>query len=220
MDIEISGIKLKSSFQLTDEQTAVLYQLIKFFNTPVNPEIDETYLLTLSGSAGTGKTSLLKLLIGYNNKLSIERKKILGASLTHKARKVLDHTINKNLVIKMPTATVAAILKKKKLASYIGSKKYTGTGTIIGDFDLILIDEVSMVADRDFNEIVRWAQLYRTKILFIGDQAQIPHPIQELVVFEGKLEKRDSLGFSVKNRQHLTVIKRQGLENPITLIYF
>ena len=217
--IKINGIKLNSAFKLNGEQESVLNKLVKFLTSVVVPGHEETYLMTLSGSAGTGKTSLLKLLIQYNNKLGIKKQRIIGAALTHKARKVLDHTVNKNVMMKMETVTVASLLKKQKQAGYVGTKKFRGTGTIIGEVDVVLVDEVSMISDRDYADILHWAGIYGTKILFIGDSAQIPHPIQELIIYDNKLEKRDSLAFKLKNTVVLEQVMRQGESNPLAEIY-
>ena len=211
---KVSGITLTSPFQPTEEQTKVLNSLISFLHAQVVPTKQESFLMTLTGPGGSGKTGLLKLLIQYNNRI-MHRRSIMGCTLTHKSRKVLDHTINKNALLKVPTITVSALLKKVKLAGFVGTKKYQGKGTVMGDHDMIIIDEVSMVCDKDFNQIIQWAQTYGTKILFVGDIMQIPHPTQQYIEYEGKLEKKDSEAFRLVNRAYLEKVMRQIDSNPI-----
>lgn len=209
-----SDLGLKSNFTPTQEQIEVLKALIDFLYCPVTEIKPESYLMALTGSGGVGKTTLLKLLIQYNNRGN-NRRSLIGATLTHKSRKVLEHTINKDLLMKIPTLTIAALLKKVKLAGFVGTKKYRGKGSVLGDYDMVIVDEVSMVSDKDFYEIVNYARTYRTKVLFLGDPAQIAHPIQQYIEYEGKLEKKDSEAFKLSNRVHLEKVMRQALGNPI-----
>src|SRR3989304_9296377 len=114
-NITIRGINLKSEHALTNDQIKCLERIANYIHEPVQND----KFITISGPAGCGKTTLLKLVITYNNSLGAHRKQILGCALTHKARKVLDQTINQNNSMKIPTVTVASLLKKEKKAGYV-----------------------------------------------------------------------------------------------------
>jgi len=216
--ISVGSTTLQSQLDLTQDQCEALQQMIKFMYQVVDTTSEETYLLTLSGSAGTGKTSLLKLLIQYNKKMRTNQLEILGAALTHKARRILHNCLNNNAFKTIPTMTISKLLRKQKMAGYIGTKKYKGKGSEICEFDLIIIDESSMISDDDYAKIVKWAEMYGTKIIFIGDDAQIPHPVQKMVLYDGKLEKADSASFRVKNHLFLKTVVRQAEDNPVLSI--
>ena len=151
-----------STFSLTKDQTKALNSLIKFINKEYVKNDINSYCAILSGSAGTGKTTLTKELIKV-----IQRKRMIvaGVAPTHKARKVLDAMINTNCFINIPTLTVASLLYKVREHSNIGTKKYSKSkGNKICNYQILLIDEISMVSDDDYDTIVKYANINRTKI--------------------------------------------------------
>src|SRR5579871_6917570 len=130
--IYISMYKKVSMDQtLTDDQNKALKQIIDFMLSKAVGQF-----MLLEGPAGTGKTYLVKKLVQYNNKLGSSRLRILGATLTHKSRKVLERNLNEGGMIMIPTKTIAALLKKQRLNSYLGHKKYGTGGNTMADFDL------------------------------------------------------------------------------------
>jgi len=181
--------------------------------------------MLLEGSAGTGKTFLMQLLVKYNNMLGSSRKILMGSALTHKARKVLHRSLNyEGSSAQIPTKTIASLLKKQRLNSYLGTKKYGAGGDGMEGIDLLIIDEASMIDDRDLQQLVARARKHRTKILFVGDSAQIPHPTQKLefvaiseddVAGSKLLIKADSAAFRLRNRIQLNEIVRQKVGNPL-----
>lgn len=214
--INIRGVTLNSDHVLTDDQTKCLERIASYFHEP----FQKGKFITMSGPAGCGKTTLLKLVVVYNNSLGPNRKQILGCALTHKARKVLDQTINQNNFVKIPTVTVASLLKKEKKAGYVGTKKYRSTGNRLKDYHVVLVDEVSMLTDKDTTDIIRYADMYQIKVIFIGDNYQIPHPIQDFIIYENKLEKKDNIAFNpnIAEQCRLNEVVRQGKENPLSEI--
>jgi hypothetical protein len=214
--ITINDIQLSFEYVLTEDQLKSLKMVSNYISSPF---VKDNFI-TISGPAGCGKTTLLKLVVNYNNSLGPMRRLILGCALTHKARKVLDQTINHNNFMKIPTVTVASLLKKEKKAGYIGTKKYKSTGNRLKDFHIILVDEVSMLTDKDTIDIIRYANMYNVKVIFIGDNYQIPHPVQDYILYDNKLEKKDNLAFTGKISQQcvLNEIVRQGNNNPLSEI--
>jgi len=208
--MEIGNISLHSE-KLTDDQQKAMIRITEFMNV----KSKELFML-LEAPGGCGKTYLARLIVQYNNKLGQNRLRILGVAMTHKARKVLERNLNTNTFMTVPTKTIAALLKKARVNSYLGHKRFNSGGDSLADFDFIIIDEASMIDDRDLEKIMASARQHKTKILFVGDAAQIPHPTQKLVKLgPDLLVKSDSMVFRLKNRIALKEIVRQKLGNPI-----
>lgn len=198
-------------FTLTDSQNKALARIIEFMVTKTLGQF-----MLIEGCAGTGKTTLMKMLVRYNNKMGSSRLRILCSALTHKAKKVIEKALNEGEMITIPSKTIANLLKKQRLNSYLGHKKYNTSGNSMADFDLIIIDEASMINDSDLEKLIEAARLHKTRILFLADCAQIPHPTQRLVnLAPDLLVKADSAVFKLKNRMTLTEIVRQKDGNPI-----
>lgn len=206
----------------TPDQQRAIQKITEFAGTPVDDSDIDTYLYTLSGFAGTGKTTITKELIKVSRKLGLQ---VLCAAPTHKARKVLDSIINQGTFIKTPTCTVSALLGKTKAHSYVGTKNYKRElDTKISTYDFIFVDEVSMVSTSDFRDICSLAGTLRRKILFIGDPAQIPNPGQQMVLTTGAdgisfLQRPHNPAFSLEARSELREITRNSEDNPLLELY-
>jgi hypothetical protein len=157
----------------------------------------------LSGYAGTGKTYIIDYFV--KNVCNVT---FCPTAPTHKAVRVLEKTINR---------------KGKTLQSLHGLRPNTDLATfnitnpqfdpkaqdLIRDYRLIIIDEASMI-NKSVLELNRErSRLYNVKILYIGDDAQIP-PVGEdtCPVFD-----------SVKNKFKLTEIVRQEEGNPLLELF-
>lgn len=195
--------------ELTEDQKDV-FEKVKAFM-----EDEETPALTISGSAGTGKTFLTKYIIDY-----IQNDKYLhiaGVAPTHKAAKVLEKTINtSNQLIQIPIYTVSSILGKIPQHSYIGSKTFKSNGDgKMACFDFFILDEVSMVCDRDLDKILDFVCEFDKKIILIGDNNQIPSPSQQVVLHGNVCRKPDSYAFEIEGSCTLNKIVRQAENSPI-----
>lgn len=158
---------------------------------------------TLSGYAGTGKTTCIKKIF------EVYRRGVVVSAPTHKAKKVISNVTQK---------------KGQTLHSLLGLRPDTNLDDFnpndpqfnpiaiprITDYNLVIIDEASMINADLFELIKSMTKKSKTKVLFMGDPAQIP-PVgeRESVVFFDK---------SIK-RHHLTKIERQNLKNPLTKMY-
>jgi hypothetical protein len=203
------------TFCLTVDQQAVLDHLSVFIRTSIDIHNSDTYLATMSGSAGTGKTTLTKEIIKMIRKSG---RQVLCVAPTHKARRVLSAIINTSSFLRIPTTTIAGFLGKIRAHGYVGTQNYMkGLDTKIGMYDFFVIDEISMVTSSDYKEICNLAQTYQKKILFIGDQLQIPHPAQGYSVSpDGKyLRKNINPAFSEPYQLQLTQIVRNIQSNPL-----
>lgn len=203
---------------LTSHQQEIYDHLCVFIGKPIDQNNISTFVCLLEGPAGVGKSYLMRKLV-YHIRKELHLN-VAGVAMTHKARKVLHHIINKRSIFVVPTMTIASLLNKARSHSYIGTNNYRSDGgNKIEQFDFLIIDEVSMVSDNDYVDIITFAMKRQKKILFIGDSHQIPHPTQRLNVKEFECEKADSLAFKLENQFHLTEIVRQQSNNSMIDYY-
>tara|TARA_R110001599_G_scaffold283505_1_gene485401 strand:- start:1133 stop:2749 length:1617 start_codon:yes stop_codon:yes gene_type:complete len=198
---------------LTPDQEVALYSILEFIKRPVTEYKDCANILY--AAAGCGKTFLTRIIAdklrgGYS---------IAGVAPTHKARKVLDRSLNTKSFYTIKTMTVASLLNKLRAHSYIGTKLYSkGSASKMSLYNLFIIDEASMINDNDIQVLVNYAFEYKKKILFVGDKYQIPNPSQKYICEDGWAYKADSLAFNIPGFE-LTTNIRQKKENPIVSIY-
>lgn len=209
--------------KLTEEQEGVMNGLKNFLEREIpgvgGEEIKiSDVAITLEGYAGTGKTTLTRFLLKYiKERLFV---KTLGVAPTHKARHVLDNNLNIGMIKKTKTMTIASLLNKMRAHSYTGTKLFESKGTKIADYDIFILDEVSMVSDKDLGAIIGYAIQFRKKFILIGDPAQIPNPAQGYLLRRDEtLIRRDSKAFRVVPKLTLTKVIRQKDENPLMEIY-
>ena len=210
--------KLNTTIILTADQQNALDGIKKFLDVDINVNDDETFMCVLYGSAGVGKTTITKHIVDYIlSKHNVTT--IIALAMTHKARKVLDKTLNTERFLSIPTSTIASVLGKMKGHSYIGTKRYESKGNSKMDkFNFFIIDEISMVADNDFKEIVNFARVNRKKVLCIGDNCQIPSPSQKLKKIGDKCYRMDCCAFDLPLQFELKEIVRQKSDSIIIKI--
>ena len=131
----------------------------------------------LTGYAGTGKSFTICQLIKWLNQ---NRYKTIAASPTNKAAKNLE-AMASEAGITLDVTTVAKLLGQQAvLNEKTGKEEFISKGEQkIDDYDIIIVDEFSMVNSDNFLEIqsqVEYAPL--TKVIFVGDSAQLP-PVGE-----------------------------------------
>lgn len=194
---------------LTDDQKKALGEIIEFINGTKNAH-------TLIGFAGTGKTTLTKEVRNYAR---IKELAVVGVAPTHKAVKILQQSLNTNAYT--PTMTIAKLLNVMKEQSYVGTKNFRSDGTSkIEQYDLVLVDECSMISDDDVKIILMHVKKSNKKVLFIGDRAQIPNPRQTFIPHnDGTIYKKDSVAFDLPYSELKTIV-RQAAGNPILEISY
>ena len=171
------------------------------YNNTINFLSSPEQLRTLSGYAGTGKTTLTKFIVEDLKRKGINFKL---ASPTHRAKEVLQSSTNE------PAMTVAKLLG-------------LGPATELEDFNLVdkmfqparpdampsggivIIDESSMINDDLFDYLTSLAARKGSKILFIGDDAQLK-PVKQRTI---------SKVFSVEGQDKLTEVMRTSNGNPM-----
>jgi hypothetical protein len=202
---------MSKSITLTVDQNQAFTRVKAFFKDEDNPAI------VIMGSAGTGKTTLLRYIVDYilDNHIG----SIAAIAPTHKARRVLEKTLNIDRFLAIPSFTVASILGKMREHTYIGSHKYTsGSKQKMDRFDCFILDEVSMVGDKDLEEIIEYVCVHDKKLILVGDHCQIPSPSQKLVREGSICYKPDSVAFEIANLCELQHIVRQATGSIIIQI--
>ncbi len=131
----------------------------------------------LSGYAGTGKSFLICHLIEWLDSLDFE---FVVAAPTNKAAKSLMQ-VAMSIGINLEVKTVAQLLgQQPEINEETGLEEFTSAGDAeFDDYDVMIIDEFSMINRSNFEEIVSAiASTIDTKVIFVGDEAQLP-PVKE-----------------------------------------
>jgi exodeoxyribonuclease-5 len=163
---------------------------------------DNTF--TLAGYAGTGKSTIVKkILDGY-------RYGVVVSAPTHKAKKVVMNTTGRD------GKTLQALLGLRPDVDLDNfnpnDPKFNPIAVAqITDYNFVIIDEASMINLELYDMIQAKTDGSRTKVLYMGDPAQIP-PVgeKESVVFNQEI---------TQNHHQLKKIERQNDTNPLAFIY-
>lgn len=177
---------------------------------------DEEPAIVINGSAGVGKSTLMKYVVTHmvDHKLNV-----IAVTPTHKAKRVLSNILKKDVLRPIPVTTIASLMGKVREHSYIGVKKFSnGSSEKMDDYDIFIIDEISMVSDADMDFILDYICSRDKKIILIGDSCQIPSPSQKMVRKENMCYKPDSTAFDIVNIITLTEIVRQSKDSHIIKI--
>lgn len=155
---------------------------------------------TLAGYAGTGKSSI----VGY---IVQNLQYVVVSAPTHKAKIVIERSTGK------PGATIQSLLGLQPNTNLdefdINNVKFDTIGNkLISKYKLVVVDEASMLNEDLYTLLVNEAKKSNTKVLFMGDNAQLP-PINE----------KESMVFSVPEISWLKKIERQSGDNPLMSIY-
>lgn len=151
--------------ELGEEQKNALLSILTFINS-------SNMSITLSGAAGTGKTTLVKELLMEIDKLDII---YTLAAPTHKAKLVLEnlsgekaYTLHQLLALQ-PNLNLFD-LDLRDLDFFSSKSK---SSNMIERDSLIIIDEASMINDELYDFIIKKAKAKRSKILWVGDIKQL-----------------------------------------------
>ena len=166
---------------------------------------DKKTFFTLAGYAGTGKSTIIKKVLDFY------RYGVVVSAPTHKAKKVIMNMTNKEgqtlhgLLGLRPDVDLDNFNPNDPKFNPIAIPKIT-------DYNFVIIDEASMINQELYDLIIDKTRGSRTKVLFMGDPAQIP-PIGE----------KASVVFNQENGinefHQLTKIERQNDTNPLSFIY-
>lgn len=207
------------SIILNSDQKNATGKLLTFLDS------DQKYFL-LSGSAGTGKTSVIVEFLSTH-----KNKKIAFCATTNKAVSVLENMMNNklretnNLKLKKSIGflTIHKLLKIKRRIDLEGNEIFVTTideenplhrldSKSIYSYDIIVIDEVSMMPMSLIEKLLKIKNKLDGKIIFVGDSAQLP-PVNEdnSMVFELKIPKY-KLKNIVRSDGNMTTLSNQVRE--------
>lgn len=194
---------------LNEDQKSAFNSLVDFIK-----DLNDDSIYVLKGWAGTGKTYTISLLVRYVLEV------IQPTRLWYKVG-VTGPTNKSVRVIRKATGISSSRVQFQTVHKILGlSEKITSDGQQIfvnsGDYKpqirmlkLLIVDEVSMLNDDLFEELLKYRD--KTKIIFMGDPAQIP-PVgrQDCIPFRDEL----LAGYRIKTLD-LKQIMRQKEGNPI-----
>ena len=164
------GTTIKAPFKPNAQQIDALNEMDRFMKS------NETSM-TLSGYAGTGKTSLMEMIAKKGQK---QNRPVMFCATTNKAAAVLNDRVSK------------AGFKASTLNKVFGinvevdsSKSYNARNlvNVLKDVDImpgttIIIDEASMINEENYKILNDIAKEHHLKIIYVGDEAQLA-PVNE-----------------------------------------
>jgi exodeoxyribonuclease-5 len=158
---------------LTYDQVIGLKELYKF----LLDRNSNTY--GLYGYAGTGKTTLITMFVNYIlSKRYI--KKIALSAPTNKAVNIMKSKFMSYSTEEQDVdfLTIHKLLNLKNDIDVNGERMFIKGSSMLNRYDLIIVDECSMISFDIMRHI--FGNIKKTKIMFIGDPAQLP-PVNEKV---------------------------------------
>jgi exodeoxyribonuclease-5 len=168
--------KQKLQFTLNTAQSLAFESIINWACTPFMA----SNAVILSGFAGTGKTTLIKQIT-----LSLKNEGVSVAlcAPTNKAVKVL-----KNLSTNNDCMTIYSLLGLEMSESEDTLKLVKKERDRVSSYQLIVLDECSMVTTQLFEYIQKAIDKYRVKFLFVGDPQQLNPVGEEVSPIWGRFE--------------------------------
>lgn len=160
------GTKVKAPFKPNVQQIDALNEMDRFMKS------NETSM-TLSGYAGTGKTSLMEMIAQKGRK---QYRPVVFCATTNKAAAVLNERVSK-------AGFKAATLNKVfGISVEVDSKSNTYNArnlvNVLKDADItpgttVIIDEASMINEGNYDILNNIAKQNDLKIIYVGDSAQL-----------------------------------------------
>ena len=216
-ELEIEEIKLSNELKslkielglvqtLTPHQNEVYTQTIEKIKNIFNHDNnDDDNIISISGSAGVGKTFLIIKIIEYLTENNIA---LVVTTPTHKALSVITDSLHKYDINNIKTKTLHSFLQLKvDIDDKTGSKVFQidEKNKEENETGVLIIDESSMVGNDLFHFIKEYIKRDKIKaVLFVGDPYQLP-PVNS--------EKNGI--FKLKNLYSLEEIIRQKKDSYI-----
>ena len=165
------GIKVQAPFRPNAQQVDALNEMDRFMKS------DETSM-TLSGYAGTGKTSLMEMIAKKGQK---QYRPVQFCASTNKAAAVLNDRVSKAGFKATTLNKLFGInVEVDENSSHYNARNLV---TALKDVDIapgttVVIDEASMINEENYNILNNIAKRLGLKIIYVGDEAQLA-PINE-----------------------------------------
>ena len=180
------------SVQLSEDQYKAVAGIIDLFDSA---GLDRHAIAVLTGSAGTGKTTITTKLLEHLSK----KYYVYCCATTHRAATVLEN------VLLEPVTTAHSLFRLKPSLTKYGKDRLISAGRCeISEGSVIIIDEASMVSNIFLTAIVDMIKSRALKVIFVGDPYQLPPVKGSCSIFDGSLPT-----FA------LTKVHRQKEGNPI-----
>ena len=166
------------SFQFSQDQ---LNAVDGICNKLLDPNIKSHVLTVLTGSAGTGKTTVIRELVNQIAQQSPMTNIALCAT-THRAATVLEEIVGD------PVITGYALFKLRPTINKFGKETIASAGICdVPHKSVVIIDEASMIGNKFLKSIVDIVKERSLKLVFVGDPFQLPPPTDICSIFDGSL---------------------------------
>lgn len=164
----MNNLTTTTEFELTPCQHAAAVDILNWAHD------DDRLFMTLAGPAGTGKSWLSKFILQ-----NLRRHTVCVSAPTHKALKEVKKASG------FPGKTLQSLLGlavNQDIEDFdpVNIKFDRYNKPTISDYDLILLDEASMVQIALREYLQELCVEHKTKVLFVGDPIQLP-PVRETV---------------------------------------
>nr|DAL92828.1 MAG TPA: ATP dependent DNA helicase [Caudoviricetes sp.] len=160
------GTKVKAPFKPNAQQIDALNEMDRFMKS-------DEISMTLSGYAGTGKTSLMEMIAQKGRK---QHRPVVFCATTNKATAVLNErvskagfkaaTLNKVFGIGVEVDSNSRTYNARNLVNVI-KDAFIPSGTTV------IIDEASMINEENYGILNNIAKHNSLKIIYVGDEAQL-----------------------------------------------
>ena len=161
-----NGFSVTTPFKLNDQQERALAKLNEFIDNETDTSI------TLSGYAGTGKTTVISILDKY---LKNRRIPTVYLAPTHRANAVtmmMNPNVSANTIHKF--LGIRPDIDISNDTFDVSSISFDDTAfSTEGSGDLLIIDESSMIPDSLADILIQFASRSGKQIIFVGDSAQL-----------------------------------------------
>ena len=184
--------------ELGEQQREAIDKITTFCRD--NNYTEDNIAFSLTGSAGTGKSTCLSYLIETLTDINITL-----CALTHKASIVLTYVTGKEAFTLHKVLSLSPNLSLEKLNLKNLRFYQNNAPTLIPYRGLLIIDEASMINNNLYKLLLELCMEYECKILYVSDSKQL-QPVRNNGL---------SLVYKCKNKYELTQIFRQNEKNSL-----
>lgn len=191
--------------KLTQDQNKAVQAIVQFCKDGKN-------LFTMGGYAGTGKTTTIAAAIRAVRSIEkFQKIKIAYCCFTGKAATVLKEKLQAAQMITDSDycGTIHGLIYRPQRDSK-GRRIWVRVFKL--DYDLIVIDEASMVGDIIFNDL----QSYGVSILAVGDHGQLPPVVSRYNLMEEPMIRLEQIHRQAEGNKiiHFSMLARKGEKIP------
>ena len=162
---------MNEKLEYKPSQKKVINEVVSFLTAQALISTNKRKIFKIIGSAGTGKTTIIKAII---EQLLPLNKRISVVAPTYKALSVIQEKTDFTYQQKVKYSTLASLLKMGKVIDQeTGESSFTFTSATysyaLSDTDLVFIDEASMVNKEQYEILLKISEEKKVNIIFIGE---------------------------------------------------